>query len=93
VYDVMAFYRACIRGCDAANPPPEGMTDPRELDAWRKSHRWHPHQIRHTLATELRKEYGLEGAQVVLGHRSLLATQIYAEKNAETAKKIMSLVG
>jgi len=92
-YDVPAFYRACIHGCDAANPPPTDMTDPAELKAWRKLHRWHPHQIRHTLATELRKEYGLEGAQVVLGHRSLLATQIYAEKNAEAAMKIMSQVG
>ena len=57
VYDTMSYYRACIRGCDAANPPPPEMTDPADVLAWHKSHRWHPHQIRHTAATELRKEY------------------------------------
>jgi integrase len=69
------------------------MTDPAELKEWRKSHRFHVHQIRHTLATELRKESGVEGAQVVLGHRTLTATQIYAEQNTEAAQRIMAAVG
>ena len=30
-----------------------------ELATWRKAHRWHPHQLRHDGATELRKEFGL----------------------------------
>ena len=92
-YTPMTYYRAVIRGCDAANPPPPEMTDPAELKEWRKSHRFHVHQIRHTLATELRKEYGVEGAQVVLGHRTLTATQIYAEQNTEAAQRIMAAVG
>ena len=29
---------------------------------------WHPNQLRHTRATEVRKQFGLEAAQVVLGH-------------------------
>jgi len=37
-----------------------------ELRRWRDQHRWHPHQLRHSAATKLRKEYGLEAAQVIL---------------------------
>src|SRR5262249_45037080 len=29
---------------------------------------WHPHQLRHTHATEVRRRFGLEAAQVSLGH-------------------------
>ena len=54
---------------------------------------WHPHQLRHSAATRLRKEYGLEAAQVILGHRTLAVTEIYAEKNVAAAMKIMSEVG
>jgi integrase len=61
--------------------------------AWRKLHVWHPHQLRHNAATRLRKEFGLEAAQVILGHKTLAVTEIYAEKNVEAAKKIMGEVG
>jgi integrase len=61
--------------------------------AWRAQHCWGPHQLRHTAATNLRKEYGLEAAQVILGHKTLTVTQIYAEKNVEAAQRIMAEVG
>lgn len=60
---------------------------------WRASHVWHPHQLRHNAATRLRKEYGLEAAQVILGHKTLSVTEIYAEKNVEAAMRIMAQVG
>jgi integrase len=60
---------------------------------WRREQRWHPHQLRHNAATELRKEFGLEAAQVVLGHRSLRVTEIYGEKNLEAARRIMQKIG
>jgi integrase len=63
------------------------------LLAWRQAHRWHPHQLRHNAGTALRKRYGLEGAQVILGHKSLAVTEIYAEKNIAEAQRIMSEVG
>jgi integrase len=61
--------------------------------AWHEQHCWFPHQLRHTAATELRKTHGLEAAQVLLGHRTLTVTQLYAEKNLEAAMKIASQVG
>lgn len=64
-----------------------------ELRAWQLAHRWHPHRLRHTAGTRLRKEYGLEAAQVILGHATLQVTQIYAEKNVASAMRIMGEVG
>ncbi|MGA2496757.1 MAG: site-specific integrase [Tepidisphaeraceae bacterium] len=64
-----------------------------ERHQWLCEHRWHPHQLRHTTATELRKNYGLEAAQVILGHKTLTVTQIYAEKNVAAAMRIMAEVG
>jgi integrase len=54
---------------------------------------WHPHQLRHTAATRLRREFGLEAAQVILGHRTLAVTQIYAEKNAAAAEEVVGKIG
>jgi integrase len=54
---------------------------------------WHPNQLRHLVATEVRKKYGLEGSQVVLGHSTANVTQVYAERNFELAKQIMSEMG
>ena len=32
---------------------------------------WHPHQLRHTAATNIRCQFGLEVAQAVLGHSEI----------------------
>jgi integrase len=55
--------------------------------------RWHPHQLRHTRATELRRRYGTEAAQAVLGHESLDATELYAEADLGIATRIMAEIG
>lgn len=53
---------------------------------------WHPHQLRHTFATLVRKQFGLDAARAVLGHRSPVVTEIYAEidrtKSAEVVRKL-----
>ena len=66
-----------------------------QLVAWRGEHRWHPHQLRHTAATELRREHGLEAAQVILGHKDADCHPEYTRrKNVEAAKRVMAaLVG
>lgn len=65
----------------------------KQLRAWQGSHRWHPHQLRHTAATELRKQFGLEAARVVLGHRSAAVTEIYAEIDQARAVEAIARVG
>ncbi len=32
---------------------------------------WNPHQLRHANATEVRKQFGIEAAQVMLGHNRI----------------------
>ncbi len=64
-----------------------------EVRAWRKAHRWHPNQLRHTFATRVRKQHGLEAAQVLLGHSRADVTQIYAEKNEALAAEIAAKIG
>jgi integrase len=64
-----------------------------EVEAWRKSHRWHPNQLRHTFATRVRKQHGLEAAQVLLGHSRADVTQIYAEKNEALATAVAAKIG
>ncbi len=54
---------------------------------------WHPHQLRHAVATELRNRYGLEVARAVLGHRSLRATEVYAQTDLTTSMKAMTELG
>jgi len=64
-----------------------------EVKAWRKAHRWHPNQLRHTFATRVRKEHGLEAAQVLLGHAKADVTQIYAERNELLAVDVAAKIG
>jgi integrase len=64
-----------------------------EIAAWQKAHRWHPHQLRHNAATELRKEFGIEAARIVLGHRSAAITEVYAERDERQAMAAMMRVG
>ena len=50
-------------------------------------------QLRHSRATEVRKDYGLEAAQVILGHVKADVTQIYAERNLNLAIQIAKETG
>jgi integrase len=63
------------------------------VKAWRKEHRWHPNQLRHSFATRVRKQHGLEAAQVLLGHSRADVTQVYAERNEELAAKVAAKIG
>ena len=64
-----------------------------ELAKWQSEHRWSPNQLRHTAGTAIRKRFGLEAAQVILGHASADVTQIYAERDLQKAVDIMREVG
>lgn len=54
---------------------------------------WHPHQLRHSAATMLRREFGIETARIILGHSTAFTTEIYAQTDRESASKAMSKVG
>jgi integrase len=64
----------------------------RACDRARVAH-WHPNQIRHTFASEVRRGFGLEAAQVLLGHARADTTEIYAERDLALAVRVAAEVG
>jgi integrase len=54
---------------------------------------WHPNQLRHSHATEVRRRYGLETAGASLGHDRMSATEVYAEKNLALARTVAAEMG
>ncbi len=54
---------------------------------------WHANQLRHSKATEVRREFGLEAAQVSLGHAKADTTEIYAERDARLAVEVAKKIG
>jgi integrase len=54
---------------------------------------WYPLQLRHTRATEIRRRFGIEAAQVSLGHARADVTQVYAERNLALASEIAQQIG
>ncbi len=54
---------------------------------------WHANQLRHSKATEVRKQFGLEAAQVILGHAKADVTQVYAERDTTLAMEVMRKLG
>ena len=55
--------------------------------------RWTPHWLRHNAASRLRAEYGLDVAQVMLGHSTADVTQVYAHLNLTKAIEVAGKVG
>lgn len=54
---------------------------------------WAPNQLRHTAGTVIRRDFGLEAAQVTLGHAKADVTQVYAERDAALAMDVMRKIG
>lgn len=55
--------------------------------------RWSPNRLRHTAATEIRREFGLEAAQVILGHAAVGVTQVYAERDMAKGLEVARRIG
>lgn len=91
-YDTNSYRRAIHRACDSAFPPDNPLQGD-ELKIWQSEHRWSPNRLRHTRGTEVRKEFGLEAAQVILGHSAANVTEIYAERDAEKAREVVRKTG
>ena len=67
--------------------------DWQKVKAWQKSHRFHPHQLRHSAATFIAQTEGVELARIILGHRHLSTTEIYAEADQKKAEQTMMKIG
>jgi integrase len=101
-YARLSYQRSIANACDRAFPHPtlsaiamKDLTDEQRtaLKTWRNAHRWRPNQLRHSAATRLRREFGLDVAKAVLGHSTIATTQIYAEQDMEAARQAMQRLG
>ena len=54
---------------------------------------WAPNQLRHSAATAIRKQFGLEAAQTVLGHAKASMTEVYAERDQDVAANVARQIG
>jgi integrase len=84
IYTVLAYGRAiaeAIKRHNACRPENEHIPH------------WHPHQLRHTRAMELKREAGLDVARAVLGHRSPAITEMYAGLDMQAAAEVMGRIG
>ena len=54
---------------------------------------WHPHQLRPNYATLARREFGLEVARVLLGHKHASITEVYAEADQHLAADAALKIG
>lgn len=87
------------RGSNRKSKPRRTPGDHYTRDSYRKAihracdladiPRWSPNRLRHSAATEIRQKYGLEAAQVALGHARADVTQIYAERDMVLAERVM----
>jgi integrase len=87
-----SYRRAVERAAAEAFPVPEDYTEAQAAD-WKRAHFWAPNQLRHLRATEIRAAFGIEAAQVSLGHSNLDQTQTYAERDFEKARAVALQIG
>lgn len=98
-YTPDSYRRAVVRLCDDADAAARAQAQRMRADCqippgMRFVPRWHPHQLRHSAATEFRRQHGLEAAQLMLGHSSALVTDaVYAERDLAAMRKIAAQVG
>jgi integrase len=85
-YDVDSYRRAITYAIKKLNAE-------RERDGLERIPKWCPLQLRHSRATEIRKEFGIEAAQVSLGHAHADVTQVYAQRNLELAIDVAKKTG
>ena len=91
-YDTNAYRRAIHRAVDAANKDRKKQNAETGVKL-EMLPRWSPNRLRHTAATEIRRVFGLEAAQVALGHSQADVTQIYAEKDLTLASEVARKIG
>lgn len=87
-YDTASYRRAITYGIKKANR----RRAQQEGEAVTVPH-WHPNQLRHAYATKVRRRFGVEAAQVGLGHARTNVVEIYAQKNLGLAIEVAQKMG
>jgi len=97
--------RSCgnVRGSNRKRKPKHKPGERYSTDSYRRAihrgcdkagiQRWSPNRLRHTAATEVRRKFGLEAAQVILGHSQANVTQVYAERDLALGVDVAKRIG
>jgi integrase len=101
-----AYCRAITRACEVAfGMPDELQKIPKKLSAkqkaerrrlaseWREQHCWTPHWLRHTAATRIREQLGIENVQSLLGHSDAEMSRHYSAKMDSLAAQTAAVCG
>jgi site-specific recombinase XerC len=91
-YNKDSYNRAITRGIVKANAQRVKEAQQAGVEAVAVPH-WSLNQLRHSKATEVRRQFGLEAAQVVLGHAKADVTQIYAERDSRLGAEVARRIG
>jgi integrase len=83
-----AIHRACLNADQAAHAADPSVPSDHVLVPV-----WSPNRLRHSVGTKVRKKFGLEAAQCVLGHSKADVTQVYAERDEKLADAVAREVG
>ena len=92
-YTKDSYARAIRRAVDKANKFYADQAEEMQTEKPATLAYWAPNRLRHTCATEVRKKFGLEASQVVLGHAKADVTQVYAERDSALAVEVMKKIG
>ncbi len=101
-----AYCRAITRGCEVAFGMPDNLRKiSKKLSAaeqaecrrhaaeWRAEHCWSPHWLRHTAATRIREQLGIENVQSLLGHSTAEMSRHYSAKMDSLATSTAAACG
>jgi integrase len=96
-YSVKSYGRSIARACSQADRYAKEAAKEASVTIAAGSRlvaHWHPHQLRHNYATNVRREFGLEAAAILLGHASATVTDaVYAQRDEGKALAIVEKVG
>lgn len=95
-YTTASYMRAVTRGCELADraAKAQALAEGRQVQPGERIiPHWHPHQLRHNYATNIRRQYGIEAARVMLGHATTTMTEIYAERDSGVAAEVAAKYG
>ncbi len=92
-YTKDSYARAIRRGVDKANKFYAEQAEELQIKKPAPLAYWAPNRLRHSAGTAVRKQFGLEAAQVILGHAKADVTQVYAERDSDLAVEVMKKIG
>jgi integrase len=91
-YDTVTYRQAIAYACAAADK--QAHEEHHEIPADELLvPAWGPHRLRHNAATNLRKQFGVELARIILGHATAFTTEIYAEADRQQAMEVIAKIG